>query len=68
MAGAAAYGSGTGPIWLDDVVCFGNESSLLQCDTNAPGENDCTHGEDVGVLCTDSEYLRVVALVLINTQ
>ncbi|KAL4219354.1 scavenger receptor [Mactra antiquata] len=51
--GAAAYGAGSGKIWLDDVSCFGNESSLMACDTNAPGDNDCMHSEDVGVICTN---------------
>ena len=57
-AGAGAYGSGRGTIWLDDVTCFGNETTLMQCDTSAPGDTDCTHKEDVGVICLDSKYVR----------
>ncbi|XP_053380060.1 deleted in malignant brain tumors 1 protein-like [Mercenaria mercenaria] len=53
-AGAGSYGFGTGTIWLDDVTCFGNETTLMQCDTSAPGDTDCTHKEDVGVICRDS--------------
>ena len=49
----AYFGSGTGPIYLDDLLCSGTESSLLQCNRKVAsiGINDCTHSEDAGVAC-----------------
>lgn len=49
---SAYFGQGQGDIWLDDVNCFGNESSLVHCQRPAFGENNCGHGEDAGVICS----------------
>ena len=45
------FAPGSGSIFLDNVVCFGTESSLLHCNHNAIGTNDCSHSEDAGVAC-----------------
>lgn len=58
-ATAAAFGQGTGNILLDNVVCQGNESSILDCRTNPVGTNDCEHSEDVGVICQSGKGLNI---------
>ena len=47
----AFFGTGSGPIFLDNVVCRGTESSLLQCNTNPIRQHNCNHSEDAGVRC-----------------
>ncbi|XP_005378923.1 PREDICTED: antigen WC1.1-like isoform X2 [Chinchilla lanigera] len=50
--GEAAYGSGNGSIWLDEVQCRGRESSLWACARAPWGQSDCKHEEDAGVRCS----------------
>uniref|UniRef100_A0A8C5Q4L1 SRCR domain-containing protein n=1 Tax=Leptobrachium leishanense TaxID=445787 RepID=A0A8C5Q4L1_9ANUR len=49
--GEAWYGRGSGYIFLDNVKCRGNESSLLQCSYIRWNVHNCDHSEDAGVTC-----------------
>ena len=51
----AAFGQGTGPIFLDYVSCIGNESSLLSCSHFGIGVAYCSHSSDLGVVCPPSK-------------
>ncbi|XP_058827802.1 uncharacterized protein LOC131687724 [Topomyia yanbarensis] len=52
------YKPGTGQIWLDQVVCNGNESSIDDCIHWHWGEHNCGHPEDVGVKCGTPQSTR----------
>ncbi|XP_041853424.1 galectin-3-binding protein A-like [Melanotaenia boesemani] len=51
------YGQAPGPIWLDDIACKGTETQLVLCEFKGWGVTDCSHKEDVGVICeTGSKF------------
>ncbi|RDD39051.1 Fibrillin-2 [Trichoplax sp. H2] len=54
--GAANYGnyhgsSSTGPIWLSNLHCKGNEMYLKECRHNGWGVHNCGHDKDISVTC-----------------
>ncbi|CAM5130352.1 unnamed protein product [Natator depressus] len=64
--GRAQFGRGSDRIWLDDVQCKGTETGLSECRARPWGDNNCHHGEDAGVVCTDSGISEVTQLRLVN--
>lgn len=42
---------------MDDMNCKGTENDISACQFNGWGNNDCGHGEDVGVECR--MYIKV---------
>ena len=47
----AYFGTGTGPIYLDDVDCTLSDSQLLECSSSPILAHNCDHHADAGVGC-----------------
>jgi len=58
--GNGYFGQGNGTIWLDDVQCNGDESTLFQCPAAPFGDHNCAHFEDVGVRCGGRYFTQVM--------
>ena len=43
-----------GQIWLDNVICDGDEESLTECASRNYGDHDCSIAENAGVVCFNS--------------
>ena len=48
---ASVFGRGSGEIVLDEVECYGHESSISRCSHERYGNHDCSHQQDAGVRC-----------------
>ena len=48
----ARFGQGTGPVVLNNVVCTGTETTLLDCSSDGLFNiGSCSHADDAGVQC-----------------
>jgi len=48
---AAYFGQGSGPIWMNNVNCNGDELTLKRCRSNGWDIQNCNHHKDAGVIC-----------------
>ena len=55
----AEAGKDVQPIWLDDLLCTGNEATLLECLHAGFGNTNCRHNEDVAVFCNEPGMVGV---------
>ncbi len=53
VLGAAAFGKGDTQMWTQEIQCRGNESYISFCPSSL--KHNCTHGNDVGLLCSGNE-------------
>lgn len=49
---SSLFGDGSGPIFLDDVWCAGNETSLGHCHHLGLSVHNCGRHEDTGAICS----------------
>ncbi len=47
----SVFGQGTGPTFLDNVMCTGLEYRLYDCPNRGIEVEDCSHSQDAGVVC-----------------
>ncbi|KAK1790414.1 hypothetical protein P4O66_014312 [Electrophorus voltai] len=53
VLGAAAFGRGEGQVWTKELQCRGNESQIHLCPKSYTLKHDCSHDNDVGLVCAD---------------
>uniref|UniRef100_A0AAY5F212 SRCR domain-containing protein n=1 Tax=Electrophorus electricus TaxID=8005 RepID=A0AAY5F212_ELEEL len=64
VLGTAAFGRGEGQVWTKELQCRGNESQIHLCPKSYTLKHDCSHDNDVGLVCAGgSETKRAKYMV-----
>ena len=53
---------GSGEIWLDNLMCEGQEESITECQHDAWGQHNCQHHEDAVIRCDYTPTGRICVL------
>ena len=56
VLGISKFTKGSGPIFLDGLLCEGGEKKILDCDRAPLGLHTCTHEQDAAVRCIGKKY------------
>ncbi|KAM9344495.1 uncharacterized protein KZ484_016826 isoform 1-T2 [Pholidichthys leucotaenia] len=63
----AAFGEGSGEIWLRHFQCFGHETILAHCAVVLHRNSYCTHKNDAGVKCSGTLIMPTLILLSPHT-
>ncbi|XP_072338925.1 scavenger receptor cysteine-rich domain-containing protein DMBT1-like [Scyliorhinus torazame] len=55
----ASCGPASGPVWLQELNCFGNESFLWDCPSASWNNHDCAR-KNVNIMCSEHKEMRLV--------
>jgi hypothetical protein len=64
----AAFGQGSGGVFLDNIICDGFERRLVDCASNPPVSSNCPQTRDAGVVCQPISTREFTELVSVNER
>ncbi|RXN36978.1 scavenger receptor cysteine-rich type 1 M130-like protein [Labeo rohita] len=62
------FGEGSGEIWADVFDCDRNETKLSECSISSWSRAECSHRQDVGVICSNSSLAVHDGLVRLSGE
>uniref|UniRef100_A0A9J8BEP6 SRCR domain-containing protein n=1 Tax=Cyprinus carpio carpio TaxID=630221 RepID=A0A9J8BEP6_CYPCA len=60
VLGAAAFDKEDTQMWTQEIQCRGNESQIHLCPTSLPHKYNCSHDNDVGLVCAGLSKLLLL--------